>query len=171
MKNRKLIAEWYDTYSLSLYKYIIKIVKDIYQAEDITQETFIKAYDYIAQGNHVNYPKTFLYRTAYNLTIDHLRKQSPIHMIKDFFVNRKDIRPTVEQMVEMSEDVQELYDALHQLKASYRHVIILRKIEEFSIKETATILNWSESKVKSTLFRALPALEKKLIKGGFINEI
>lgn len=170
LKHRELIAKWYDCYSLPLYKYIIKIVKDVYQAEDLMQETFIKAYEYIAQDKKVTYPKTFLYRIAYHLTIDYLRKKAPIHMIKDFFLNKKDQRPSIEHMIEVNEDVKELYQTLDQLKSSYRHVIILRKIEEFSIKETAQILNWSESKVKSTLFRALPALEKKLIKGGFMNE-
>lgn len=168
---RELIAEWYDEYSVSLFKYIIKMSRDAYQAEDLTQETFIRAHEYIAKGREINYPKTFLYRIAHNLTIDYIRKQAPIQMIKDFFLNRKDKRPSTEAVFQVREDVKELYEALQKLKPSYRQVIILRKIEEFSIKETAEILNWSESKVKSTLFRALPVLEAKLIKGGYINEL
>jgi len=49
-------------------------------------------------------------------------------------------------------------------------VIILRKIKEFSIRETSEILNWSEGKVKTTLYRAIPALEKELLKEAFLNE-
>ncbi|WP_231514889.1 RNA polymerase sigma factor [Oceanobacillus salinisoli] len=63
-----------------------------------------------------------------------------------------------------------MYKTLHRLKTSYRQVIILRKIEGFSIQETAQILKWSESKVKSTLFRALRTLEEQLKKGGTAYE-
>ncbi|MFJ5771138.1 RNA polymerase sigma factor [Psychrobacillus sp. NPDC093180] len=52
------------------------------------------------------------------------------------------------------EEVRGLYIALGKLKPSYREVIIWRKIEELSIKETAEILSWNEEKVKNTLRRA-----------------
>ncbi|WP_229733694.1 sigma factor-like helix-turn-helix DNA-binding protein [Compostibacillus humi] len=48
---------------------------------------------------------------------------------------------------------------------------MLRKLKEFSTKETAQILNWSESKVKMTLKRALDKLENDLIREGLANEI
>ncbi|MDY0409595.1 sigma factor-like helix-turn-helix DNA-binding protein [Paracerasibacillus soli] len=47
---------------------------------------------------------------------------------------------------------------------------MLRKIKELSIKETAEILNWSESKVKVTLFRGLHALKRQMIKEGYEHE-
>lgn len=165
---RELIMQWYDDYSVLLFKYIAKMIKDVYQAEDLTQETFTKTYEYIISGKDVIYPKTFLFRVAHRLTVDYIRKQKPIHIAKDLFL--KDSRPLTESIMEIREDSKELYQAIESLKTSYRQVIILRKIEEFSIKETAVILNWSESKVKSTLFRALNALENKLIIGGYINE-
>lgn len=167
MDKRLLIMEWYDAYSHLLVKYLAKMLNDPYQAEDLMQDTFVKAYQYVLH-EEIKYPKTFLFRIAHHLAIDHLRKQSPIQMIKDFIV--KDNRPSIETILEIKEESKDLYDAILSLKPSYREVIILRKIEEFSIKETAMILNWSESKVKSTLFRATRALEKKLVKGGYINE-
>lgn len=159
--------QWYDEYSDLLVKYIAKMIKDGYQAEDIMQETFLKAYQYV-QENKIDYPKTFLFRIAHNLTVDHIRKQRPIDIVKDLF--QKDSRPSTEAILEIREESKELYQAIQALKPSYRQIIILRKIEEFSISETATILNWSESKVKSTLFRATDALEKQLLKGGYTHE-
>lgn len=164
---RALIMEWYDTYSHVLVKYLAKMLNDPYQAEDLMQETFIKAYQY-ALRDEIQYPKTFLFRIAHHLAIDHVRKQRPLQMIKELVV--KDSRPSIETIIEIKEESKELYEAILSLKPAYRQVIILRKIEEFSIKETAMILDWSESKVKSTLFRATRALEKKLIKGGYIHE-
>jgi RNA polymerase sigma-70 factor (ECF subfamily) len=73
-------------------------------------------------------------------------------------------------MIQIKESSYELYKALGAIKDSYREVIILRKIKEFSIEETAEVLGWSESKVKSTLYRAIPVLETQLLKEGYLHE-
>lgn len=72
-------------------------------------------------------------------------------------------------MLQIREQSLEIYKALSTLKSTYREIIILRKLKEFSIEETAGILGWSEAKVKSTLFRAMRALEKELKKEGELN--
>lgn len=146
------------------------MINDVHQAEDLTQETFIKAYRYLDLESEVNYPKTFLYRIAHNLTVDHVRKKAPIYMVKELFSSKKDSSQSIESVIQIREDSKVLYESLQLLKPSYRQVIILRKIEEFSIQETAQILNWSISKVKSTLYRALRALEDQLNRRGFIYE-
>ncbi|MBN6205361.1 RNA polymerase sigma factor [Ralstonia pickettii] len=165
-RHQEQIIEWYNNYSLALFKYILKIIKDTQQAEDLMQDTFIKAYTYIIKGKEVTYPKTFLYRIAHNLTVDYIRKKKPVQMIKDFFTSKEDPHPSVEALIENQESSKELLDALSALKMNYRQVIILRKVEEFSVRETAEILNWSENKVKSTLFRGLKALANEIDKGG-----
>lgn len=163
---RKFIIEWYDQYSVPIYKYIAKMINDAYQAEDLTQDTFIKAYKYLGDKREIEYPKSFLYRIAHNITVDYMRKQAPIQLVKSIFFDKKDSHPSIEFIVEGREESERLHKLLLTLKTSYRQVIILRKIEGFSIQETARILNWSESNVKSTLFRALKAFEKHLLKGG-----
>ncbi|MFJ7733637.1 RNA polymerase sigma factor [Lysinibacillus sp. NPDC097231] len=86
-------------------------------------------------------------------------------------MEEKDYKPIPEQIVEMNFQTEQLYRAIQQLKPSYRHVIILRKLKEFSTAETSLILNWSESKVKMTLKRALVELKNELMRGGVTNEI
>lgn len=171
MLNKGTILNWYDKYSGMIFQYIFSIVRDAYQAEDLTQDTFIRAYDYLSSNKNVTYPKTFLYRTAHNLAIDYLRKQKPVQKLNDFFTNQADSKLSIESIVEIKEESSEIYKALAQLKTSFRQVIILRKIKRFSIQETAQILGWSESKVKSTLHRATKKLEKNLVEGGFISEL
>lgn len=90
--------------------------------------------------------------------------------LKEAFLFKKDPNPLPEEKIEMKESAYELYKALGAIKDSYREVIILRKIKEFSIEETAEILGWSDSKVKSTLYRAIPVLEKQLLKEGYLLE-
>lgn len=170
-QNHDIIIQWYDEYGVALFKYIFKIIQDEQQAEDLTQDTFLKAYTYLENNNQVDYPKTFLYRMAHNLTIDYIRKHKPLQLMKDFFSFQKDLGPSVESIIEIRESSRELYDALAALKSSYRQVIILRQIEELSTRETGYILGWSESKVKSTLSRGMKHLKKQLIKEGVNYEI
>lgn len=169
-ERRSEVSEWYQQYSDSIFRYILLMVRDNQQAEDLTQETFIKAFRYHDTFERQATPKTWLFRIAHNLTIDYIRKQKPIELLKELVFLRKNANSLPEEVVEIKENSAELYNALGRLKSSYREVIILRKIREFSIQETSEILNWSQSKVKNILSRALPALEKQLLKEGFFHE-
>lgn len=166
---KKDVEEWYCHYSDSIFKFIFMMVHDYQQAEDLTHETFIKAYKNYGSFEGKAKPRTWLFSIARNITVDSIRKHKPIKLFKDFILIHKDSDPLPEDIVEVKENSKELYKALSSLKRPYREVIILRKIKGFSIKETSDILNWSEGKVKTTLYRALPALENQLVKEGFLN--
>ncbi|GIN70952.1 ECF RNA polymerase sigma factor SigX [Bacillus sp. J14TS2] len=163
------ISEWYDQHSKSVLSFILLIVKDYQLAEDLTHDTFVKAYLYYDSFKHHSSEKTWLFSIAHNLTVDFFRKQKSVMFLKGVFHSQKDNLPLPEEVVQIKEDSYELYKALEQLKDTYSKVIILRKIKGFSIEDTAKILGWSESKVKSTLFRAIPALKKQLLKGEYWN--
>jgi len=170
-EHKDAIAAWYDEYSVSIFRYIYKIIQNAHVAEDLTQDTFMKAYDFLSKNSaNVNYPKTFLYRTGHNLTIDYLRKQKPLQYLITQYINQTSCKLNIEDIVEIKAESKSIYEELAKLKLPYRQVLILRKVERFSTRETAEILNWTESKVKSTLQRALLKLEENLIKGGIINE-
>lgn len=164
------IADWYDQHSKSILSFILLMVKDYQQAEDLTHDTFVKAYLYHNSFNQLSSEKTWLFSIAHNLTVDFLRKRKPAMFLKEMFHLQKDNAPLPEEIVRIKEESYELYTALGELKDTYRRVIILRKIKGFSIEDTAKILSWSEGKVKSTLFRAIPALKKQLLKEGYYNE-
>ena len=71
-----------------------------------------------------------------------------------------------ETVLELNERQKELCRAIQSLKSNYRDVIVLRGIKDLSIQETATILTWSENKVRITYHRALKALQKE--RGRFV---
>lgn len=169
-ERKREVSEWYQQHSDAIFRYILLMVRDNQQAEDLTQETFIKAFRFYDTFERQANPKTWLFRIAHNLTIDFIRKQKPLELLKELVFLGKNTHSLPEEIVEIKESSTELYNALGRLKSSYREVIILRKIREFSIQETSEILNWSESKVKNILSRALPALEKQLLKEGFSHE-
>ena len=168
---QKELTEWFNQYGESILTYILLMVRDYQQAEDLTQETFIKAYKHQQQFEQRSSVKTWLFTIAHNVTKDYFRKKHPLQHYLGLTMEEKDHKPTPEQIVAMNFQNEQLYRTIQQLKPSYRHVIILRKLKEFSTAETALILNWSESKVKMTLKRALIKLKNELIKGGITSEI
>lgn len=170
MDRKEEIALWYDHHSESVFSFIILMVKDYQLAEDLTHDTFIKAYLYYDSFRQHSSEKTWLFSIAHNLTVDYLRKRKPAMVFKELFLLKKDHQPSPEQVLQVKEESYELYRALEKLKDTYKKVIVLRKLKGFSIEETAAILGWSESKVKSTIFRAIPALKKQLKKEGYMYE-
>ena len=145
------------------------MIKDHNQAMDLMQDTFLRAFDSCSTFEGVN-AKGWIFRIARNLTIDSIRKNKPISYFFDTAqpIFAKGVSP--EHSVTLSETQRELYTALGKIKVSYRDVIILRKIEGFSITEAATILDWNESKVRTTLSRGMKALRKQLEKEGYKHE-
>ena len=167
---KQRINDWYHLYSNDVYSYVLFLLGDHELSKDILQDTFLRAYN-CYESFHGGNTKAWLCRIARNLTMDHFRKKRPIAYFFDSFSSVYTHTPTPEQVALLNESARELYVALAKLKRSYKDVIILRKIKEFSIKETADILGWSESKVKVTLYRAMAALKKELEKEDYIHEI
>lgn len=161
------ITAWFDKYGESILTYILLIVKDYQHAEDLTQETFIKAYKNHHQFEQKSTVKTRLFSIAFNVVNDFFRKKHPLQHFLGITIAEKDYKPIPEQIVVMNYQTEQLYRSIQQLKPSYRHVIILRKLKELSTEETSIVLNWSESKVKMTLKRALAELKNELVNGGF----
>lgn len=167
---KREISDWYDRHSKSVLSFILLMVKDYQQAEDLTHDTFVKAYLYYDSFNQHSSEKTWLFSIAHNQTVDFLRKNKSSKFFKEVFLKQRDMNPLPEEIIQIKEDSYELYKALGNIKDTYRKVIILRKIKGFSIEDTAKILDWSEGKVKSTLYRAIPILKKQLKKEGYLYE-
>ena len=157
-----IFEEWYEQNVDSIYKYIVLMVKDSSLAEDLTQETFLKAYLKQNQFKGDSEIKTWLYRIAYSTTMNHFRKKHPIPTLFNFVIPTKN----TETIYMEQEGLNELFLAISKLKLTYQQVIILNKIQQFSIKETASILRCSEGKVKMQLSRGLKALQKIYAESG-----
>lgn len=154
-----------------IYQYIYFLVGKTELAEDLTQETFIKAFQQQYTFRHDASTLTWLMRIARNLTYDYFRRKKIISFLP--FTKEHEEKETTylpESWLERSEGSRQLYRALQKLKFDYREAVVLRKIEGFSIKETAHILNWNESKVKNCTERGMKALREFLMEGGEENE-
>ncbi|GKV54972.1 RNA polymerase sigma factor [Sporosarcina sp. NCCP-2222] len=162
--------QWFNDFFNAVYSYIFMLVKDVHTTEDLTQETFMKVMENEHQFKGDSSIKTWIFRIAYTTTMSYFRKKRPLTSLFDLPMLSHKHEPSSEEIALLNAQQTQFYEALRQLKPSYQHVIILRKIQEFSTKETSLILNCSEGKVKMSLSRALAAFKNELEKGGFTNE-
>ncbi|WP_226669609.1 RNA polymerase sigma factor [Metabacillus litoralis] len=157
------IAEVYELYYLDVYKFLICFTGNKDDAEDLTQEVFIRVIKSYSNFNNESKYKTWIISIAKHAAIDQMRRRKFSSIFKDtFFKQIPSKKKSPYEEIQVNEDRKELYDAISLLKPSYRSVIILRGINEFSIKETAEILECTESKVKVDYYRALRVLKNKL---------
>lgn len=131
----------FDTYADKLYGISLTMLKSKTEAEDAVQETFIKYYQSDKQFDSEEHRKAWLITVCVNYCKNILS-----------FWNRHR-HESLEEWHEFSEDMKnsEIFDALMKLPEKHRIVMILHYVEEYSVRETAAILNISESAVKMRL--------------------
>ena len=165
------IEELYKVHSDRVYSYIYLLVRHRECAEDLTQETFYKAYKGLDSFNKQASTTTWLLKIARNVTYDYFRRKRVIQFFafnKEHDLEINALSP--ENRFEQKEQLAKMYDSLSKLKKDYQEVLLLRKIQECSIKETAYILGWTEAKVKMKMTRAIVALKKEFHQeGGHTN--
>jgi len=141
-------------------------------AEDITQEIFLKVFKSIKNFNGSSSFYTWLYRISVNECIDLIKKNkkviqfstdAPIN-VNDDEIERdiKDTGRSPEEEYEIIELRKEIEKALNHLSQEHRTMIVLRDIQGFSYEEIAVMLKTPEGTVKSRINRARNALKELL---------
>jgi RNA polymerase sigma-70 factor, ECF subfamily len=147
-------------YQVSVFNVCYRILHERAEAEDMTQETFIRAQERLDIFDDERPFHPWIRRVAANVCLNHLESR---HVSTAFDEERdadKSYRP--EAQVEVRERSEEIRSALASLPAHYRLVIELRHYQELSYDEIAAELNIPLSDVKSHLFRARRILAEKL---------
>ena len=174
MERTKIAQEWFELYRDDVYHFLIYRM-GTQDVEDLLQEVFIRAIRGLDTYQHRANPKTWLFSIARNLSIDAIRKRSREKWkIEKWFQSSEaaespEAGKSSDEILQLNEANQSLYDAIQRLKPNYKDAVILRGIKELSILETSAILNWNEDKVRNTYHRALKALQKEL-KGELRDE-
>ncbi|MFD1031546.1 RNA polymerase sigma factor [Metaplanococcus flavidus] len=156
--------EIYEKHSEQVYRYIFYLLRDKELSEDLTQDVFLKVYRNLKQFNHDSTIATWILKIARNLTYDYLRRKrivSFLHMESRSYSSEE---KSPEESFLTKESAEHLYISMGRLKRDYQEVLILRKINDCSIKETAEILGWTESKVQTKTARALKKLRTEMLK-------
>jgi RNA polymerase sigma-70 factor, ECF subfamily len=164
--NEKLeekIDNIYNRHYLEVYRFLICFSGNQNDAEDLTQEVFIRLLNNLSNINSIKNVKTWIFSIAKHVAIDHYRKRRFSSLFTDgFFKHIVSTEKEPNELFEQNEMKRLVHGSISKLKPNYRAVIILRGINEFSIKETSEILQCSESKVKVDYHRALKELKRKL---------
>lgn len=143
-----------------VYGFMLKRTQNETDSEDITIETFVKAFDKIASYNPEYAFNTWLIAIAKNVHIDLLRKKKSALFIEitdeeDQQAYRvADSTPTVEDQLIKEQNLSSLLNCIKQLKPQYQEVIQLRYFQEMSYQEIADQLGEPISNVKVKLLRA-----------------
>lgn len=161
-----------DTYSGVIYRLAVKMLEDPQDAEDVLQETFIKAFRHLSKFDGRSSLSTWLYRIATNESLMMLRRRKHITISIDEPLDSAEQEQEPMQIVDWcclpeselmsSEALAYLDQAVEKLPHSLRVVFLLRDIEGLSTRETSEVLNLSEAAVKTRLSRARMRLRELL---------
>ncbi|OIQ27935.1 MAG: RNA polymerase subunit sigma-70 [Bacteroidetes bacterium MedPE-SWsnd-G2] len=148
-----------DTFWNDVYLFQLKRTQNENDAEDITIQTFSKAFDKINTYNDQYKFKTWLITISKNLHVDLIRKQkSSISKVQNnpdhTYLNIADDAPTVEDKLITEQNLANLLRDIKQLKPHYQQVIMLRYFQEMSYKEISNELNEPINNIKVKLLRA-----------------
>jgi RNA polymerase sigma-70 factor, ECF subfamily len=170
--DRAEFARVLEDHSAAIYRLALKILNNSQDAEDILQETFIKAFRSIGSFDGRAKLSTWLYRIATNEALMLLRKRRvSLLSIEDPGENSASEQEPLEIMdwcclpeeeLMSSEALAHLDEAIDALPHSLRVVFLLRDIEGQSTREVAEILNLTETAVKTRLSRARLRLRELL---------
>ena len=160
----EVFGEVYDLYVDRIYRYIYFKVATREEAEDITGETFTKAWQYLSKDNakRIDNLSAFIYKIARNLVIDYYRQKNFRHIVAEEevldVIGQKE--SDLVERIELDMEMKAVEEALKKLKDEYRDVIILRYIDELSITEISKILDKSKGAIRVLLYRAIRALRE-----------
>jgi RNA polymerase sigma-70 factor, ECF subfamily len=171
--NRDEFAKLVDVYSGPIYRLALKMIGIPTDAEDVLQNTFLKAFQHLKDFEGRSSLSTWLYRIASNEALMVIRKQKPEVSLSDietedndqgdyFPAQFTDWRSLPEEEFLSSESKVALDHAVQTLPEIQRIVFILRDVEGLSIHETSEALNLSEAAVKTRLLRARLRLREQL---------
>lgn len=136
-----------DQYADSVFRFMLKCLKDTERARDLVQDSFERMWRNVAEIQ-ADKAKSYLFTTAYHCMVDSTRRDK-----KKANFDKVDLKKLVsnDQYSDLSEI---LNNALEQLPDSQKSVILLRDYEGYSYQEIAEITGLNESQVKVYIYRA-----------------
>lgn len=149
-----LVEEHQDRLRGFLYRY----TRNRQDAEDLTQDTFVKAYRNIHRYDSKYSFSTWLYTIARRTAYNHFRDTKPTEPIEFEVVASKEEAPDEEAV--QGDERAWVWEATKKLKPDFREALTLKYIEDMSVEEIARIMGKTQTNVKIILFRARNQLKR-----------
>ncbi len=156
------ISVLYQNHRKELINHLLRIVKCPETAQDLVQESYI-ILSRTAADAPIEHPRGFLYRTAGNLALDHLRHRKVIerHIEAEQSADEAEM-PGVEHEISKAQWQTLLHQAIAELPPRCRDAFILHKIRGMSYREVAQLLDISESAVEKHIIKGLQHCRQRL---------
>ncbi len=160
-------AQLVEAYQGPVYNLAYRMLHDAGEAEDATQEIFLRAYTKLAMYDRERKFITWLLSIASNYCIDQLRRRrAQVVTLDDIAYAIPSTAAGPERRALDQEQRTAIQHAINQLPDAYRLITVLRYYQDFSYEEIEAITGLSEATVKTRLFRARRMLQELLIKEG-----
>lgn len=170
-EQEEAFLEAFRTHSGGLFRHAFFRVGDRERALELTQDAFMKAWDYVRGGGDVRSPKSFLYRVMNNLIVDEYRRKKTVSL--DAMLDAEGSQAEalfaegsvweVEETADRGTMTEKVRIAVDQLPEDYRTAVTLRFMEGFSPKEIARMIGCTENVVSVRLHRAMSKLKQLLV--------
>jgi len=154
-----ILEEVYLKYYSTLFIYAFSLCNDTHLAQDLTSETFLKAF--LSLDSETTYFKYWLFKVCKNLFIDYIRKNQKYSFSQfptDIISN--DANP--EDIVILTEGRNELMSKIMELNEVQREIIVLYYYARFSIDEVSKVTGLTKGAVKTALHRARILMRSKM---------
>lgn len=167
MMDKEALVKIFDLYSPALYKYALRLCGDPMLADHIVGDVFAKLLDQLSSGNGPRSNlRSYLYETTYHRMIDERRysqRRAPLEVAASL---RQDTHSAFLSLEDQIMFKQVLHVLQNELTDDQRHVIVLRFLEDFSLRETAAIIGKKADHVRVIQNRAIAKLRRTLDDNG-----
>lgn len=157
--NNEACEKLYEAYYMRVFSYAMTLAGDRHLAEEITQETFFRAFSKLTGFRGESDEVTWLCAIAKNLFTDEMRKRRRSGEMPEDAVSRE---KAVEQATVERDDSFRVHMALHALEEPYREVFELRVFGELSFQQVGRIFNKTENWARVTFHRARAKLKERM---------
>jgi len=167
--NTQMFSRLIDNYKNMVYNLTYRMSNNPQEAEDISQEAFLRAFQSLAHFNPSYKFSTWLYQITLNIIRDRFKKKELNYVSLDtpvetddseFYSQPADLTNNPEQIISQKENLQTIQQAIYSLPLKYREVIVLRHLQDLSYIEIGNILKLPPGTVKVRLYRAREQLRK-----------
>lgn len=148
----------YNTYYMEVYSYVMTLLKNAHQAEEVTQEVFFKALKAKTGFQSKSDEFTWLCAIAKNTCMDVFRKNSKVAALPEELPSETN----VEQMLADENLTLQIHCVLHNMEEPYKEVFQLRIFGELSFQKIGTIFGKTENWARVTYHRARLKIQEKM---------
>jgi RNA polymerase sigma factor (sigma-70 family) len=170
IENQSHFEKLYHEYKMLVFNVALNYLQNVEDAEEITQDVFVKIHYSLKNFNQKSSYKTWIYRIAINLCLDYIKHKNSQ---KRFFIFGKKSQNEQEYLnsstfehpgilMENKEEAAIIFEVINTLTENQKTVFLLSKLDGLSNPEIADIMQLSISSVESLIFRGKATLQERL---------